>query len=245
MIRILTALWPMLKESQNFCEHHYIDSTVRCTEETQNMSCQFLKAQEGTKRALFKRALCSLPDFWPWPPHAPLPCLLSLPLLSIASLLSELKWASTRPKKIQAMHQRCAPAEWSLREISRFSHRFWREVLVKFSVAHPNPGKRSTENFTKISRQISRHLWQRKRRKISLPHFCRVAALTMQEKSRRTKCTFERCTLVTPWKAAPKGPFRTKNATAPESVVRCYRHSFSLTVPFSHSPYWNSLSVVL
>ena len=33
---------------------------------------------------------------------------------------------------------------------------------MKFSVAHPNPGKRSTENFTKISR----HLWQRKTEKI-------------------------------------------------------------------------------
>ena len=32
---------------------------------------------------------------------------------------------------------------------------------MKFSVAHPNPGKRSAENLTKISRQISRHLWQR------------------------------------------------------------------------------------
>ena len=61
--------------------------------------------------------------------------------------------------------QRCAPAEWNLREIFRFSHRFWREILVKFSVAHPNPGKRSAENFTKISRQISRHLWQRKTEK--------------------------------------------------------------------------------
>ena len=37
---------------------------------------------------------------------------------------------------------------------------------MKFSVAHPNPGKRSAENFTKISRQISRHLWQRKTEKI-------------------------------------------------------------------------------
>ena len=46
--------------------------------------------------------------------------------------------------------------------IFRFSHRFRREILVKFSVAHPNPGKRSTENFTKISSQISQHLWQRK-----------------------------------------------------------------------------------
>ena len=36
---------------------------------------------------------------------------------------------------------------------------------MKFSVAHPNPGKRSAENFTKISRQISRHLWQRKTEK--------------------------------------------------------------------------------
>ena len=36
---------------------------------------------------------------------------------------------------------------------------------MKFSVAHPNPGKRSTENFTKISQQISRHLWQRKTEK--------------------------------------------------------------------------------
>ena len=32
---------------------------------------------------------------------------------------------------------------------------------MKFSVAHPNPGKRSAENFTKISR----HLWQRKTEK--------------------------------------------------------------------------------
>ena len=46
-----------------------------------------------------------------------------------------------------------------------FLHRFWREILVNFSLAHPNPGKRSTENFTKISRQISRHLWQRKMEK--------------------------------------------------------------------------------
>ena len=38
---------------------------------------------------------------------------------------------------------------------------------MKVSVAHPNPGKRSTENFTKISRQISRHLWQRKTEKNS------------------------------------------------------------------------------
>ena len=66
----------------------------------------------------------------------------------------------------------------------------------------------------------------------------------------------------------PKGPFRTKNSTAPESVVFCYHRSFSLSVPFSclfvlekqaflsplrsvllrpyriFSPYRNSLSVV-
>ena len=63
-------------------------------------------------------------------------------------------------------HQGCAPAEWNLREIFRFSHRFWREIWVKFSVARPNPGKRSTENSTKISRLISRHLSQRKTEKI-------------------------------------------------------------------------------
>ena len=66
----------------------------------------------------------------------------------------------------------------------------------------------------------------------------------------------------------PKGPFRTKNSMALESVVFCYRRSFSLSVPFSClfclqkqaflsplcsillrpyrilSPYRNSLSVV-
>ena len=31
----------------------------------------------------------------------------------------------------------------------------------------------------------------------------------------------------------PKGPFRTKNSTAPESVVFCYCRSFLLSVPFS------------
>ena len=31
----------------------------------------------------------------------------------------------------------------------------------------------------------------------------------------------------------PKGPFRTKNSTAHESVVFCYRRSFLLSVPFS------------
>ena len=35
------------------------------------------------------------------------------------------------------------------------------KISVKFSVAHPNPGKRSRENFTKISRRF----WQRKTKK--------------------------------------------------------------------------------
>ena len=52
----------------------------------------------------------------------------------------------------------------------------------------------------------------------------------------------------------PKGPFRTKNSTAPESVVFCYRRCFLLCVPFSclfllekqallstvHSVFWKS-----
>ena len=33
--------------------------------------------------------------------------------------------------------------------------------------------------------------------------------------------------------APPKGPFCTKNSTAPDSVVFCYRRSFLLSVPFS------------
>ena len=36
-----------------------------------------------------------------------------------------------------------------------------------------------------------------------------------------------------PPKRLPKGPFRTKNSTAPESVVFCYRRSFLPSVPFS------------
>ena len=33
--------------------------------------------------------------------------------------------------------------------------------------------------------------------------------------------------------AEPKGPFRTKNSTAPESIVFCYRRSFLLSILFS------------
>ena len=45
----------------------------------------------------------------------------------------------------------------------------------------------------------------------------------------------ERWKLTTPQPemTQPKGPFRTKNSTEPESVVFCYRRSFSLSVPFS------------
>ena len=49
------------------------------------------------------------------------------------------------------------------------------KLLVKFSLAHPNPGKRCTENFTKFSRQISRRLWQKKIEKTFISHFrCRA-----------------------------------------------------------------------
>ena len=68
----------------------------------------------------------------------------------------------------------------------RFSHCFWREILVKFSVALPNPGKRSTENFTKFSRQISRHLWQRKTEKIF------TSALLHQGKLKVTELRWQR-----------------------------------------------------
>ena len=61
---------------------------------------------KGDRRALFKRALCSLPDFWPQPPHASLPSLVFPPFLSVASTPSEVKWAITSPKKGQAT-QRC------------------------------------------------------------------------------------------------------------------------------------------
>ena len=47
---------------------------------------------------------------------------------------------------------------------------------MKFSVAHPNPGKRSAENYTPKFHDI---FGREKRRKFSLPHFCRVAALKL------------------------------------------------------------------
>ena len=53
-----------------------------------------------------------------------------------------------------------------------FGVKCWCEI---FRFRHPSPGKRSTR---KISRQISRHLWQRKMEKKITPPFCRVAVLT-------------------------------------------------------------------
>ena len=38
---------------------------------------------------------------------------------------------------------------------------------------------------------------------------------------------------LSPHQNKPKGPFRTKNSTALDSVVFCYRRSFLLSVPFS------------
>ena len=64
------------------------------------------------------------------------------------------EWAKSEPgtKSVQAwvqqvvnnsLHMRHAPAEWNLREIFRCPHRFWRELLWKYSDTQP-PGKRST-----------------------------------------------------------------------------------------------------
>ena len=64
----------------------------------------------------------------------------------------------------------CTPVKatpWSTPWIFRSSHRFWREIFVKFPLGHPNPGKCSTENFTKISRQISRHLQRKTEKKFT------------------------------------------------------------------------------
>ena len=66
-----------------------------------------------------------------------------------------------------------------MREILRFSHRFWHAILVKFSasdtqtlenVAHGKFHKNFTSNFTTP-------LAERKYEKHFTPHFCRVAAL--------------------------------------------------------------------
>ena len=75
------------------------------------------------------------------------------------------KCENGRPKTVRNRHPRKSALRPSRVKLFRFSHRFGREILVKFSLAHPNPGKRSTENLTGISRQISRHLWQRKTEK--------------------------------------------------------------------------------
>ena len=59
-------------------------------------------------------------------------------------------------------------------------------VLAQFSVPRPRQSESRvkfsvfSQNFTKISRQISRHLWQRKTERNFTPHFCREAALTIR-----------------------------------------------------------------
>ena len=123
---------------------------------------------------------------WPWPsnpccfgisllfPFSDYPCFFVCVCVCVCVCVFFFPFCS------RVFFQRCAPAEWNLRETCRFSHRFWREILVTFSLAHPNPGKRSTENFTKISRQnsgIRTPLAEKNWEKNSLLHFCRVAAL--------------------------------------------------------------------
>ena len=48
-----------------------------------------------------------------------------------------------------------------MRELFRSSHPFLANFGEIFRFGHPNPGKKHAENFTKISRQLSRHLWQK------------------------------------------------------------------------------------
>ena len=101
---------------------------------------------------------------------------------------------------------------------------------MKFSVAHPNPGKRSAENFTKISRQISRHLWQRKTEKIFTPHFCRVAALTVTEIS-EFKAFATREFFLRSSSNSPQEPLnRSRKQPQPSRVLRIW-------LPGSFSPF--------
>ena len=95
-----------------------------------------------------------------------------------AQLASVFRQAIVSRAKIAQRH---APAEWNLREISRFSRRFWRELLVKFSasdtqtlenVARGIFHKNFTPNFTTP-------LAEKNREKNFTPHFCRAAALTI------------------------------------------------------------------
>ena len=60
----------------------------------------------GDKRALFKRALCSLQDFGLNHLTPPFHAFIPPPLLSAVSTLSESKWAIMSPKRRQAT-QRC------------------------------------------------------------------------------------------------------------------------------------------
>ena len=83
--------------------------------------------------------------------------------------------------------------------------------MLKFSLAHPNPGKRSTENFTKISRQISRHLWQRKTEKIF------TSALLQGS-----------CSEI-------KGPLQKDPILLFGASQRCYKSIAVMSTPFLHS----------
>ena len=66
-----------------------------------------------------------------------------------------------------------------------WASKFWRN----FSPQTPKPWKTlHAVNFTKISRRISRHLWQRKTKKKFTPHFCRVAALKTSTRSNVRTC---------------------------------------------------------
>ena len=71
--------------------------------------------------------------------------------------------------------QRCAPAEWNLREIFRF---FFHNVFdVKFWWNFPSHTQTLENVGRKISPKFHDTFGREKRRKNSLPHFCRVAAL--------------------------------------------------------------------
>ena len=81
----------------------------------------------GDKRALFERALCSLPEFglnsFTPPFRAFFP-----PPPSIASTLRELKWAITSPKKGQAM-QRYHEGQSARSKGARLSPLNWPETM--------------------------------------------------------------------------------------------------------------------
>ena len=114
----------------------------------------------GDKRALFKRALRSLPDFLALTTSCPPSMPSFLPVLSIASTLSELRRAIASPKKGQAM-QRCheeqslgppPPRVAAVKEHYLVQCGKCRGFFVKF-LADIFPGNRRTK-IRKIFRQI-------------------------------------------------------------------------------------------